>query len=331
MERHGSTVAAIVLIGVCVLIMGSCAIDGGQSIGEKPTWTDLEARPVDLQPLDPSDLDFSVPPEDGAKPVISPYKAKTLILMYHNISTLSRAEAGDYDRNITDFENDLIYLKNNGYTVIGLDDILKIQSGALAYPESARLAVIVVDDGFSSAYTRAFPLLKKYGMKATFFLPTSFIGTPGHLSWSQVRLMRAYRNASGTQLLNFGSHTVDHRSLAYSAYPAETFSSRTAYLLFLNMELGQSRRTIQTMISQSPIFLALPYGQGAYDTDIIAAAKRNNYSGIRTSEYGADFAAFDAYNIYWNYNLPSLPMFGSAANYVDISVIPHYYDWEWLY
>lgn len=331
MKRHAISVTAIALASVCVLLAASCAVDGGHQKGEKPTWTDLEARPVDLQPLDPSDLDISVPPDGGSKAVSSSYKARTLILMYHNISGLSRPEAGDYDRSVFDFENDLIYLRDNGYTVIGLDDLLKIQSGALVYPESARLAIITMDDGFASAYTRAFPLLKKYDAKVTFFLPTSFISTVGHLTWSQVRLMRSYRNARGVQLVSFGSHSVDHRSLAYSAYPEGTFASRTAYLLFLNMELGQSRRMIQTMISQFPIFLALPYGQGAYDPDIIAAAKRNNYSGIRTSEYGLDFAAFDAYNANWNFNLPSLPMYGSAANFVDMSVLPHYYDWEWLY
>jgi peptidoglycan/xylan/chitin deacetylase (PgdA/CDA1 family) len=305
----------------------SCSL-GGQSLDtEPPTISDSHARPVDLQISDSSELDISKPVITATTKFIAPsYPARTLILMYHNITNLPRSKAGDYDRTIEDFENDLKYLKNNHYTVIGLDDLLKIQKGKLKVDKEARLAVITFDDGYQTAYTRAYPLLKKYDMKATFFIITSFVGTSGRLTWKQISQMSEYQNHDREHPFSIGSHTVDHRSLAYDAYPAGTFATHDDYLRFLNMELNQSRKALLSHIDQSVLFLSLPYGQTSGDQDIIDAAIRNHYSGIRTSEYGTAFGAFNAYNTDWNYKLPSLPMFGSSANFIPISIIPTYYN-----
>jgi hypothetical protein len=54
--------------------------------------------------------------------------------------------------------------------------------------------------------------------------------------------------------------------------------------------------------------LSLPYGNGASDPDIIAAAKRNGYSFIRTSKWNA--ADLNDIN---PYAVPSLPVLDSTT------------------
>lgn len=77
--------------------------------------------------------------------------------------------------------------------------------------------IITFDDGERNAYDYAFPILKKYGMKAVVFLVVSYIGkenlwdmTVGsrarHLSWKDILEMKEWG-------IEFGSHTMTHRNL----------------------------------------------------------------------------------------------------------------------
>lgn len=330
-------------------------IVGGNEVlsnGEIRVTRDSPARPVELVPSGPEELDTSVPSELPVSRVDLEPKAKVLILLYHNLTTSTNP--GEYERNITDFENDLKYLRDNNIKVISLEDILKIQNGQLSFPPEQRLAVIMFDDGYVSMYTRAFPLLKQYGMKATFAIITSFVGLPtsipdgepGRLTWTQIKTMARYRTASGERLFYFASHTVDHRSLNLYDFLGISYSPDIVipdedinrYIIFLNMELNQSRKEIQSRIDQKVMFLALPYGRGTpneyapIDDQISApyiryAAIRMKYSGIRTSDYGDEFGAFNAKNSYWNYRMPSLGIYGNT----DITILPRYYNWEHLY
>ncbi|MDH7483672.1 MAG: polysaccharide deacetylase family protein [Spirochaetales bacterium] len=326
-------------------------IIGGDEVlsnGEIRVNRDSPARPVHLVPSGPEELDTSTPSELPMSRVDLEPKAKVLILLYHNLTTSTMP--GEYERNITDFENDLKYLRDNNIKTISLEDILKIQNGQLSFPPEQRLAVIMFDDGYISMYTRAFPLLKQYGMKATFAIITSFVGLPtnipdgepGRLTWTQIKTMARYHSATGERLFYFASHTVDHRSLNFNdtmggSYPLPyAVDDENGYKIFLNMELNQSRKEIQSRIDQKIMFLALPYGKGTplgTPDDIRSwpfirdAAIRMKYSGIRTSDYGIEFGAFNAKNTEWNYHMPSLGIYGDT----DITILPRYYDWEHLY
>lgn len=244
---------------------------------------------------------------------------KVLILMYHNITT--SPTPGEYDRNVLDFENDLIYLRDNNITVISLDDLRNMQQGRIPAPEG-NLAIITFNDGFVSHYLYAFPLLKKYGMKATFMLATNLVSHPTFISWTQARIIANYRDGSGKKLFTIGSQTVTHSYLLRNKGNTELFPTPLDYQFFLNYEIGASRRILMVNAGLSDVaYFSLPYGDGFGDPTIIATAQKYGYKGIRTSEYGTDFGAFDMYTVD-NFKWPSLPIFGST----EIESIQHYYD-----
>ncbi|MGH7412105.1 MAG: polysaccharide deacetylase family protein, partial [Candidatus Methylomirabilis sp.] len=93
------------------------------------------------------------------------------ILTYHDIEPVSKNRFA-----ITTelFEQQLKYLKENGYVVVTLDDLDRFLRYEQPLPKKA--VVITIDDGYKSAKTIAAPLLKKYGFPATFFIYTDFIG-----------------------------------------------------------------------------------------------------------------------------------------------------------
>ena len=89
-------------------------------------------------------------------------------------------------------------LKKFGYRVIKLEDL--VDSLKKGVEISRKAVVITFDDGKQSVYTHAFAILKKYNYPAIVFLPTELIGTPGYVTWPQVREMMAHN-------ISFGSHT----------------------------------------------------------------------------------------------------------------------------
>ena len=76
-----------------------------------------------------------------------------------------------------------------------------------------------------------------------------------------------------------------------------------AFAAYLDEELGGSKILIERNIHGTVIALALPYGDGAGDPDIIAAAKRHGYLYIRTSERNVTGTSSSDL-----YRLPSLPL-----------------------
>jgi len=231
---------------------------------------------------------------------------RIVILMYHKIT--DNVPVNEYERNSTDFENDLIYLKEHNYQILSMEDLLLLKSGDLELTSDG--IIITFDDGYESNYTIAFPLLTKFKMPATFFLVTEWMGTEDFTTWSEVWLMSQYLNSEGQNIFKMASHTNSHPFLERSA---QHFSTHEDYLKFLNTELRDSKTWITNITGQTGIFLSLPYGDGANNNDIINTAKENGYSGIRTSVW--DSFAVDKMNLF---SLPSIPVLsGTSINIIE--------------
>jgi peptidoglycan/xylan/chitin deacetylase (PgdA/CDA1 family) len=232
--------------------------------------------------------------------------SRILILMYHKLT--DNAPADEYDRNTADFENDLIYLRDNNYQVISMDDLPGISAGTMILESDA--VIITFDDGYESNYSMAYPLLSSYGMPATFFLVTEWIGTEGFMTWSEVWTMSQDEDSGGRTPFVMGSHTSSHPYLEESE---PDFPSHEDWLNFLNTELGDSGTWITDVTGQATIFMSLPYGDGVNNEDIINAAKANGYSGIRSSVWNSiDPSEMNLYS------LPSLPVLSDTPiNSID--------------
>jgi peptidoglycan/xylan/chitin deacetylase (PgdA/CDA1 family) len=221
---------------------------------------------------------------------------RVIILMYHRITA---GDAGNpYERSAAEFEKDLKYLRNNNIRTIDFSELKEIASGRKELLTHA--ALITFDDGDHSWYAIAAPLLKKYRMKGTFFLWATRIGTDSFLSWDEVEILSNHAYEGGVRPFTFGSHTMYHR---YLMTMKAALGGGDAFADYLDEELGGSKIMIDAHIYGTAEALALPYGDGAGDPDIIAAAQRHGYSFIRTSERNVTgTAATDLFR------LPSLPM-----------------------
>jgi peptidoglycan/xylan/chitin deacetylase (PgdA/CDA1 family) len=246
--------------------------------------------------------------DPGPDPVDDP---RVIILMYHRITS---GEATNlYERSMADFAGDLNYLRSHDIRVIDLDELDDIVSGKMKL--NIHAAVITFDDGDHSWYTHAVPLLIQHRMKATFFLWASQMGRDSFLTWEEVERMSHYSYEGGVRPFSFGSHTLYHRFLMTMK---DALGGGEAFAAYLDEELGGSKNLIDQHISGSVDALALPYGDGAGDEDIIAAARRHGYRFIRTSERNVTGTASSDL-----FRLPSLPMLDDTpqeliGNYLGI-------------
>lgn len=137
---------------------------------------------------------------------------KVPILCYHSVNDSYCVHVDPIP--IENFEKHLIILKKN-FNVISLSNLVNYLIDQTPIPE--RAVVVTFDDGYVDNYTNAFPLLKRYGIQATFFLVTSFINHDinlipeegwGGMDWDQVKEM------AQSDLINFGVHTHTHTILA---------------------------------------------------------------------------------------------------------------------
>jgi peptidoglycan/xylan/chitin deacetylase (PgdA/CDA1 family) len=120
-----------------------------------------------------------------------------LVLNYHRI--LNPADC-EYDRGVIsatpdEFHEQVAYFRSR-FQVMGLAELSElVESGKRA--RGFRL-MITFDDGYIDNYQYAFPILRSAGLTASFFLPTSYIGSACIPWWDQIaNLLRRARNRTG--------------------------------------------------------------------------------------------------------------------------------------
>jgi peptidoglycan/xylan/chitin deacetylase (PgdA/CDA1 family) len=122
-----------------------------------------------------------------------------------------------------------------------------------------RHTVLTFDDGRASDYLLAYPQLLERRICAEFFLNTAQIGTPGFLTWQEIREMQG-------QGMSFQSHSHDHLDL--------TRLSRED----LKRQLDISKRTLEDRLGCSVDFLAAPCG--LINRQVIDCALRLGYRAV---------------------------------------------------
>ena len=176
-----------------------------------------------------------------------------LILMYHAVE---RERSGYvYSVSPACLEEHLQFLRRH-FTIVPLDDMFE-QSA-----DRSRVA-LTFDDAYEDFYFNAYPLLRRYQVPATVFIPTRYIGkepdelhnklfgcAKRHVTWEHIYEMQA----SG--LIRFDSHTHTH----YNA------TERTD---ILREDLLTSIEVLRRKIGYSPKYFAYPYGARNAGTDAI--------------------------------------------------------------
>jgi peptidoglycan/xylan/chitin deacetylase (PgdA/CDA1 family) len=191
------------------------------------------------------------------------------ILLYHR---LGPTVADGMTMKTTVFEEHLRYLKDNGYKVIPLRQLVNWyqKKGPAPAPKSV---VIVEDDAHKSVYSDMYPLAKKYNVPVTVFIYPSAISNAKYaMTWDQLRELKK----SG--LFDFQSHTYWHPNFKKDRKKM----SQAEYDKSVTMQLTKSKARIEKELGVSVDLLAWPFG--IYDDDLLRRAAAAGYAGTFTIE-----------------------------------------------
>ncbi|MCL2364568.1 MAG: polysaccharide deacetylase family protein [Defluviitaleaceae bacterium] len=92
-------------------------------------------------------------------------EASVPVIMYHLV-TEKRKYIGKYGITPADFEADLVYLRDQGYTTVVMADLIDFVTAGTSLPDKPIL--LTFDDGNSADLLLVLPLLEKYDARAVF-------------------------------------------------------------------------------------------------------------------------------------------------------------------
>ena len=174
------------------------------------------------------------------------------------------------------FDQQMRYLKNNGYRVITMRELLGFMQYRHAIPKKS--IIITIDDGYRSAYDIAYPVLKKYGFTAALFIYTDYVGvSQSAITWDQLREMK-------TDGFEVGSHTISHcdltKKMAGESYPD--------YIERIKRELVDSKQIIDKELKQDTFCFAYPYSR--YNASVLNLCEQAGYKiGVTVDRGGNAF------------------------------------------
>jgi peptidoglycan/xylan/chitin deacetylase (PgdA/CDA1 family) len=231
--------------------------------------------PVAAQKLTPSaDLSPAAAAEAEHRPLLIPPRAVEMpILVYHHVvpgSGSSSEEARLLFVTPEVFEQQLKYLKDNGYQSVSFDDLADCLETGMPLPR--RPVILSFDDGWENQFTYAFPLLQKYQFTATFYVVTNYLDHQNFMALQQLKTMMA----AG---MTIGGHSRSHPALT-GLDTARRWDEIAASKNWLQERLGV---TINTF--------AYPYG--SYNPGVVALVKAAGYRTARTVDFGTHYTAGD--------------------------------------
>jgi peptidoglycan/xylan/chitin deacetylase (PgdA/CDA1 family) len=180
------------------------------------------------------------------------------VLCYHDIAPEGR---GRLRMSVKTFEEQMRYLKAQGYHVISLAGLLEFVSLKRQLPR--KTVVLSFDDGWKSFRQYAAPLLKELGFAATLFIYTDFIGARIALTWEELRDL-------AREGFDIQAHSKTHGDLKRK--PGE---SDDDYTRRLDAELLQPQALFRRHLGEAKPILAYPYG--SHDEEIIKRLRDAGY------------------------------------------------------
>jgi peptidoglycan/xylan/chitin deacetylase (PgdA/CDA1 family) len=180
-------------------------------------------------------------------PCVAEAQVQVPILLYHRFGPTVADSMTITNKN---FEDHLRYLKENGYKVIPLRQLVDYVRGKGPEP-APKSVVICADDGHKTVYSDMLPLVKKYNIPVTLFIYPSCISNAKYaMTWDQLRSLQA------TGLFEVQSHTYYHPDFRKE----KKRLSATEYAKFVDYQLKKSKEKLEKQMGRPIEYLAWPFG-----------------------------------------------------------------------
>jgi peptidoglycan/xylan/chitin deacetylase (PgdA/CDA1 family) len=174
---------------------------------------------------------------------ITIHRPQVVVLMYHAIDRSRWKLAVTPEM----FERQMSHLAQKGW-VVPLADVVAYAKGEKKL--SAHAVAITFDDGYQDILTTVLPILTKYRIPATVFIPSDLsarTGPDGRLRLTEEEL----RALARSPLITIGSHAKTHRKFTELS-PEE-----------MKKESADSAERLAGILGKRPAFFAYPFGSSS--------------------------------------------------------------------
>ena len=189
---------------------------------------------------------------------------KILMFGYHQIRDFKSSDGPKTKMFITKpdtFEKEMKFLYDKGYKTISTTDYVNYLKTGKADFNLDKSFILTFDDGYSSQYTNAFPILKKYSFTATFFIYHDCIDKyPACMTTSEIKDLAA----NGMKI---GNHTSHHVYLP-------KFSDEA-----IRREININKQKIIEMVGTSSVENIFAYPYGGVDERVENIVRESGYDG----------------------------------------------------
>jgi peptidoglycan/xylan/chitin deacetylase (PgdA/CDA1 family)/uncharacterized protein with GYD domain len=175
-----------------------------------------------------------------------------VVVMYHRVDTAAPGDPTSQHLTISpvQFASELRSIARLGLHTIGIAELAR---DVAVHQSPVHAVVLTFDDGYSDQFQYAFPILERFGDRATFFVNVATIGTPNHLSWQDVETM----SRAG---MSIECHGMSHADLAELNTTGQTY---------------QIDRCIAALSAHVPgAVLAYAYPSGAFNAQTLALERQ---------------------------------------------------------
>ncbi len=270
----------IVVVGIVTAVIDLLILKGNlkqsliSPLIKTPAQLAKEYPPVDVTPTPGPTVAPSPTPTPTPKPLTFAEMNKLYgpcavvpTLMYHHIQDLGQAKTEGHAQLTVDTKNfraDMQYLKDKGYTVVPLTDLIDFFDTGKTLPK--KTVVLTFDDGYDDFGTDAAPILKEFSFPATLFVPTGLMQNPGYLAWSTIK------DIASSQPILMANHTWSHHNMG---------ASRTV----IEREVTTADTQLTEKGLDTPKVFAYPYGTTS--SNAVQFLQQSGYKLAFTTVHGS--------------------------------------------
>lgn len=230
------------------------------------------------------------------------------VLMYHSVLK-DPQRAGRYVITVAQFEKDMLYLADHGYTAVLPSELIRYVSGEGELPEKP--VMITFDDGYYNNLVYVLPILKRLRMKAVVSIVGSYTEvatkrmdqnpTYAHLTWDDICTL------ASSGIIEIGSHTYAlHTSKSGRlGVTRKRGESASAYETVVCQDAELQKTALLEHCGISPAVFAYPFGE--WDKDSEALLRRLGFSITMTCRERMNYIERNPASLYrlGRYNRPS--------------------------
>jgi len=193
------------------------------------------------------------------------YEFHGRILCYHRIAEDPNPALAEFAMRPDDFRGQMRWLRDHGWTVISLMDMLDaFDTGRTLH----KAVALTFDDGYQDLLDQALPILQEFGYPATAFVVTDLFGRSAEWDAKYGGEMAPLANLDDIKALEAAGWEIGHHT---RTHPALTELDDEQ----LEDEIAGGKRDLETALGHPVQTFAYPYG--IHDIRVRRAAKRAGF------------------------------------------------------